>query len=103
MKIEEEETIVINRSGRSTYLDEKSVLRNGATPVITVARAAPSCVIKKNQSISARAVHTTPSTTNDVNTRGDGTLAGADQTAPGRSTTVATERLAATAPSSSTP
>jgi hypothetical protein len=32
MKIEEEETIVINRSGRSTYLDEKSVLRNGATP-----------------------------------------------------------------------
>jgi len=32
-KTEEEETI-INCSGRSTYLDEKSVLRSGATPVL---------------------------------------------------------------------
>jgi hypothetical protein len=31
-KTEEKETIVINRSGRSTYPDEKPVLRNGATP-----------------------------------------------------------------------
>ena len=32
-KTEESERIVINRSGRSTYLDQKSVLRTGATPV----------------------------------------------------------------------
>jgi hypothetical protein len=31
-KTEEEETIIINCSGRSTYPDEKSVLRSGATP-----------------------------------------------------------------------
>jgi hypothetical protein len=31
-KTDEEETIIINRPGRSTYPDEKSVLRSGATP-----------------------------------------------------------------------
>ena len=31
-KTEQEETIITNRSGRSTYLDEKSVRRSGATP-----------------------------------------------------------------------
>ena len=31
-KSEEEETIIINRPGRSTYPDEKSVLTSGATP-----------------------------------------------------------------------
>jgi hypothetical protein len=30
-KTEDEETIIINRSGRSTYPEEKSVLRSGAT------------------------------------------------------------------------
>ena len=32
-KSEEEETIIINRPGRSTYPDEKSVLTSGATPL----------------------------------------------------------------------
>jgi len=31
-KTEEEETIIINRPDRSTYAEEKSVLRSGATP-----------------------------------------------------------------------
>src|SRR5581483_11848975 len=31
-KTEEHETIIINRSDRSTYPDQKSVLRGGATP-----------------------------------------------------------------------
>jgi hypothetical protein len=31
-KTEENETIIINRSDRSTYPDQKSVLRSGATP-----------------------------------------------------------------------
>src|SRR6516165_8711113 len=31
-KTKEEETIIINRSGRSTYPEEKSVSRSGATP-----------------------------------------------------------------------
>lgn len=33
-KSEEKETIIINRSGRSTYPEEKSVQTSGATPVI---------------------------------------------------------------------
>jgi hypothetical protein len=33
-KTEEEETIIINRPDRSTYPEEKSVLRSGATPGI---------------------------------------------------------------------
>lgn len=33
-KSEEEETIIINRPGRSTYPDEKSVLTSGATPAL---------------------------------------------------------------------
>jgi hypothetical protein len=34
-KSEDEETIItINRSGRSTYLEEKSVSTSGATPVV---------------------------------------------------------------------
>jgi catechol 2,3-dioxygenase-like lactoylglutathione lyase family enzyme len=37
-KTEENETIIINRSDRSTYPDQKSVLRSGATP--DVARSA---------------------------------------------------------------
>jgi len=32
-KTKEEETIIINRSGRSTYPEEKSVSRSGATPI----------------------------------------------------------------------
>jgi len=32
-KSEDEETITINRPGRSTYPEEKSVLTSGATPV----------------------------------------------------------------------
>jgi hypothetical protein len=32
-KTEENETIIINRSDRSTYPDQKSVLRSGATPL----------------------------------------------------------------------
>jgi len=32
-KIEEQETIIINRPGRSTYPEQKSVLTSGATPV----------------------------------------------------------------------
>ena len=35
-KSEEEETIIINRPGRSTYPDEKSVLTSGATPLFEV-------------------------------------------------------------------
>lgn len=31
-KTEEEETITINRSDKSTYADQNSVLRSGATP-----------------------------------------------------------------------
>jgi hypothetical protein len=31
-KTKEQETIIINRSGRSTYPEEKSVSRSGATP-----------------------------------------------------------------------
>ena len=34
-KSEEEETIIINRPDRSTYLQEKSVLTSGATPSVT--------------------------------------------------------------------
>jgi len=37
-KTEEEETIIINRSDRSTYPDEKSVLRSGATPHVGIRR-----------------------------------------------------------------
>jgi hypothetical protein len=33
-KTEEKENIIINRSGRSTYPEQKSVSRTGATPVI---------------------------------------------------------------------
>src|SRR5262249_32028749 len=33
-KTKEEETIIINRSGRSTYPEEKSVSRSGATPAL---------------------------------------------------------------------
>jgi hypothetical protein len=33
-KTEEDETIIINRSGRSTYPEQKSVLTSGATPHI---------------------------------------------------------------------
>jgi hypothetical protein len=33
-RTEEQDTIIINRSGRSTYLGKKSVLTSGATPVI---------------------------------------------------------------------
>ena len=36
-KSEEEETIIINRPGRSTYPDEKSVLTSGATPDLRTA------------------------------------------------------------------
>ena len=34
-KTEEQETIIINRSGRSTYLGKKSVPTTGATPLYT--------------------------------------------------------------------
>ena len=34
----DEETITINRPGRSTYPEEKSVLTSGATPTITINR-----------------------------------------------------------------
>jgi hypothetical protein len=37
-KSKEEETIIINRPGRSTYPDEKSVLRSGATPLESARR-----------------------------------------------------------------
>jgi hypothetical protein len=33
-KSEEKDTIIINRSGRSTYPEEKSVQTSGATPVL---------------------------------------------------------------------
>jgi hypothetical protein len=33
-KSEDEETITINRPGRSTYPEEKSVLTSGATPAL---------------------------------------------------------------------
>jgi hypothetical protein len=36
-KSEEEETIIINRSGRSTYPEEKSVQTSGATPDVAAA------------------------------------------------------------------
>jgi hypothetical protein len=32
-KTEEKDTIIINRSGRSTYPEQKSVRRSGATPI----------------------------------------------------------------------
>src|SRR5579872_1715841 len=35
-KSEEEETIIINRPGTSTYPEEKSVLTSGATPVVCI-------------------------------------------------------------------
>jgi hypothetical protein len=38
-KTEEEETIIINRPDRSTYPEEKSVSRSGATPVFSTPSA----------------------------------------------------------------
>jgi len=35
-KTEEEGTIIINRPDRSTYPEEKSVLRSGATPGVSI-------------------------------------------------------------------
>jgi hypothetical protein len=36
-KIQDKETIIIHRPGRSTYPEEKSVLTSGPTPVHTAA------------------------------------------------------------------
>ena len=49
-KSEEEETIIINRPGRSTYPDEKSVLTSGATPDL---RSCCSCTVSISTSISS--------------------------------------------------
>jgi len=38
-KTEEQETIIINRSGRSTYLGKKSVPTTGATPLVSWRRS----------------------------------------------------------------
>jgi hypothetical protein len=45
---EEQDTIIINRSGRSTYLGKKSVLTSGATP-----RLRPSC-LRPSPGVSGR-------------------------------------------------
>ena len=40
-KTKEEETIIINRPDRSTYPEQKSVSRSGATPVHAIGTPAP--------------------------------------------------------------
>jgi hypothetical protein len=49
---EDPETIIINRSDRSTYPREKSVQTSGATPAITVSPyAGEACAIEVRQEI----------------------------------------------------
>jgi O-antigen/teichoic acid export membrane protein len=53
-RTEEEETIIINRSDRSTYPERKSVRRSGATPGIT--RAIPDLIARHRQRLKAIAM-----------------------------------------------